>query len=402
MSLKYPSLLCSLIAILCFQQDASRAQGRFVSPLAGIYGRDYKIINYVDWKADTLFADGHCRSKTYDGHQGTDFAVRSFRVMDSGLDVRAADNGRVIFIRDGVFDREKASVVAKGLGNYVGITHAGKLQTYYAHLRKGSITVKVGDSVVAGQKIALVGSSGNSEGPHLHFELWYDSTYYIDPFSGPCGNATTYWKSEPAYDTGYSSWSSGMCNYVCTLDTLLEEPKRRDTFYAADPAITYWNIQNGLRRGDSLRIDWHTPAGTLWYSYGYRLSRDWWYYMYWSYINTPSSSAEGKWSLKLYRNNIQVATRSFYYFRKPTEVGNTLPLHGSGWTVSYNGERIAVSGGMPGDYFELYDISGKSVRSAHWEGTPCSVATNDLAPGIYVLTCRNNEAPAGRKKVVIY
>ena len=56
-------------------------------------------------------------------------------------------------------------------GTYVVIRHANGLQSYYAHGKKGSITVSPGDTVKKGQKIMLSGNTGNSSGPHLHFEV---------------------------------------------------------------------------------------------------------------------------------------------------------------------------------------------------------------------------------------
>lgn len=56
-------------------------------------------------------------------------------------------------------------------GNVVKIKHADGTESVYGHVKYNSITVKVGDTVKAGQKIAVVGSSGYSSGPHLHFEI---------------------------------------------------------------------------------------------------------------------------------------------------------------------------------------------------------------------------------------
>jgi murein DD-endopeptidase MepM/ murein hydrolase activator NlpD len=47
----------------------------------------------------------------------------------------------------------------------------GGTYAFYAHLQRGSLKVKLGDRVTAGEVIGLVGNTGNSSGPHLHFHL---------------------------------------------------------------------------------------------------------------------------------------------------------------------------------------------------------------------------------------
>lgn len=56
-------------------------------------------------------------------------------------------------------------------GNYAAIDHGNGEFSVYAHLKPGSVNVKVGDVVKAGQAIAKLGSSGNSTEPHLHFQV---------------------------------------------------------------------------------------------------------------------------------------------------------------------------------------------------------------------------------------
>lgn len=64
-----------------------------------------------------------------------------------------------------------------GYGFSVLIDHGKGIKTRYGHCLAGSIAVNVGDKVEQGQVIALVGSTGNSTGPHLHFEIIYNGAY---------------------------------------------------------------------------------------------------------------------------------------------------------------------------------------------------------------------------------
>ncbi|AYG81309.1 Murein DD-endopeptidase MepM [Streptomyces hundungensis] len=90
-------------------------------------------------------------------HSGQDFAV------PSGTPVSAAHGGTVV----------KAGPVGAGdgpaYGNAIVIRHANNTYSQYAHLSK--INVRIGQSVATGERIALSGNTGNSSGPHLHFEI---------------------------------------------------------------------------------------------------------------------------------------------------------------------------------------------------------------------------------------
>lgn len=86
-------------------------------------------------------------------HTGLDFPA------DIGTPILAAAGG-VVVVQD----------VHPAYGNMVEIDHGNDLITRYAHSSK--VFVKKGDIVKRGQKIAEVGSTGRSTGPHLHFEVW--------------------------------------------------------------------------------------------------------------------------------------------------------------------------------------------------------------------------------------
>ncbi|MFD1130571.1 murein hydrolase activator EnvC family protein [Paenibacillus provencensis] len=92
-------------------------------------------------------------------HNGTDFAA------PQGTSIYAAEDGVVIMAE-----------WYGGYGNTVIVDHGDGLWTLYPHIRENGIQVKEGESVSRGQKIAEVGSTGNSTGPHLHFEVRVNGT----------------------------------------------------------------------------------------------------------------------------------------------------------------------------------------------------------------------------------
>ncbi len=338
----------------------------------------------MDWGLDEAILDAHCLTKTYNGHQGTDFVIRDFALMDSGVIVVAVDTGVVIFKHDGEFDREKGSDPTKGLGNYIGISHRGDYQSYYGHLRKNNILVSVGDTVLPGQPIGLIGSSGNSTDPHLHFELWYDSLYIIDPFTGPCGNEFTFWKEELAFDTSFHQWSSGLCAFIPDIDTLRERPDFRDTFVQTDQAITFWNLMFGLRTGDKIRVDWLNPGGAVWYSDEHVLDQDWWYYYYWSWIVVPDVLQSGQWEVRCYRNDELVGAHDFWLTDQVSSFTST--TNSDGIRIIHESDQIVVLGDFHrGSVISLMDFQGRIVRQINAQEETAVIPIQGVHSGLWLL-----------------
>ncbi len=85
-------------------------------------------------------------------HEGIDIGG------EIGTDILAADSGTVLLSR-----------WVDGYGNYIELEHKNGYKTIYGHC--DSLLVDEGDIVSRGQKIATMGNTGNSTGPHLHFEV---------------------------------------------------------------------------------------------------------------------------------------------------------------------------------------------------------------------------------------
>ena len=113
--------------------------------------------------------------------------------------------GIILHRSDGNYDRNC------GLEDYnwnaVYVQHSDGSIAYYGHLKKNSVTSKqVGDPVSAGEYLGVVGSSGSSTGPHLHFELQDDHKNIIDPYAGPCNQITSWWADQrPYYDSAINA-----------------------------------------------------------------------------------------------------------------------------------------------------------------------------------------------------
>ena len=97
--------------------------------------------------------------------------------MHTGIDIGARKETDILCAADGTVIRTASS---DGYGNYVMVDHGGGIVTLYAHSCK--ILCKVGDKVKRGDVLALVGSTGRSTGPHIHFEVRKNGAYQ-DPLN---------------------------------------------------------------------------------------------------------------------------------------------------------------------------------------------------------------------------
>ena len=158
----------------------------FVLPVKCEVGKTCLIQKLVDHDPSTERLDYRCGKLTTDGHDGVDIRLRTMKDMQTGYPVIAAAAGTVLRIRDGERDiapQSNPDLKGKDAGNGVVIDHGNGWQTQYSHLRQGSVAIRPGQEVLAGQMLGLVGMSGNAEFPHLHFTIRHNGKA-IDPYSG--------------------------------------------------------------------------------------------------------------------------------------------------------------------------------------------------------------------------
>jgi murein DD-endopeptidase MepM/ murein hydrolase activator NlpD len=148
-------------------------------PLDGTYNKHFKTTSSFGWRV-------HPIQKTRKHHNGEDL----ISTAHNPAYLKAIWEGVVVDARPA--KSKKANGEPNGYGYFVSVRHRIGGKDYvalYAHCLKGSFQVKAGDKVKAGQVLAILGNSGASTGPHLHFEIhvgkkvgWStDGSGFLDP-----------------------------------------------------------------------------------------------------------------------------------------------------------------------------------------------------------------------------
>lgn len=227
------------------------------------------VINYVDFDlSDDNYTDPNCQGRTYDTHKGTDFALLDEKAMRNGVPVIAVKDGIIDRLRDGEDDNWKTNAdldnikkQRKECGNAIMIDHDDGTKSIYCHLRQNSIIVKKGQSVKKGDTIGMVGMSGFTEFPHLHYGLIKDGEI-IDPFTGrksssKCGldNSKPLWDKN--LNLSYQPFiiqASGFSTTIPDLDRLGRDASTTDVISLTDKNIVFWTILLGVRVDDVIQL----------------------------------------------------------------------------------------------------------------------------------------------------
>jgi hypothetical protein len=245
------------------------------------------VQNYVDTAPGPDARDFTCGPLVYDKHKGVDIRVPTLLEMRAGVPVVAAAPGVVKRARDGMADisiDETGVEPLKGreAGNAVVIGHGNGWESQYAHLRKGSVAVKPGERVAAGQRLGLIGLSGKTEFPHVHFALRKNGRT-IDPFTGQppesgCGpGGGSLWSPPAQAALAYRAGGlllAGFAEDVPSMDGLVNGEHRGESLSSDGRALVFWALAWGLREGDRETIRIVGPDGEVFAEGSFALPRD--------------------------------------------------------------------------------------------------------------------------------
>jgi hypothetical protein len=260
------------LALICGATSVASQDLVLQAPIDCSLGDDCYIQQYVDHIKGKGVGDFRCASLSYQGHKGTDFALRTLNQMRVGVDVLAAAPGVVRGARSGVKDEiysaENAErVKGRECGNGVVIRHGGGWETQYCHLKNGSLQVKKGQKVEAGTVLGQIGLSGRTQFPHVHLSVRKNGKV-VDPFD-PDGNIVcgtpekdVLWAKPLPYRPGgilYAGFSDRVPEF-----TDVKSGRAAVTSLPADaPAIVIFGLGFGAQKGDDMRLVLKGPSGVM-------------------------------------------------------------------------------------------------------------------------------------------
>ncbi len=269
-------LLLFALLVALFIPRAAMAQD-FQLPIACAIGGVCAVQNYVDVDPSAATQDPMCGPLSYDGHDGLDIRAPA-ALARRGVSVLAPAAGLVAGVRDGEPEGAFrsggiAAVANRECGNGVRIEHEGGWSSQLCHLRAGSLRVRQGERVSAGQALGLVGLSGRTQFPHVHISLWRGDAK-VDPLTGApitslrCGPAAAapgaHWSSAARAALSYrgAGWfAMGFTGAAPAPGADAEDLPANASTRA--PALAFWALAIGPLQGDILRVRLYGPGGAL-------------------------------------------------------------------------------------------------------------------------------------------
>ncbi len=308
--------ISTVVGSMMFFLGNAQIQGTMQWPLKSAVGFtdfDFNSVgNQVDLDpAPIMVKDYFCNNHTYDGHRGTDLVGWPFywyKMEKNFIEVIAAAPGLIVYKQDGNYDKIcQTNNPDVPPGNLIKIQHSDLTVATYQHLKKGSLTSKkVGETVAAGEFLGIMGSSGNSSNPHLHFELEDKNQNIIDPFffSSPanCNTTTssTWWATGVQKSYYESNINALMTHYsppsIGGFCPDLEKINIREEFNPLDP-IYFGVYYKYINSNDVTSINVLKPDNTIWLAMSVVQPSTNWNYSYLSQQKTLPD-VPGTWSFK--------------------------------------------------------------------------------------------------------
>ena len=372
------------------------------------YSNVWSISNYLDHNLSypNQVQDWNCGDRTYDtsggyNHKGVDIYTWPFswyQFQNNQAWVIAAAPGIIIGKSDGNFDMSCS--FNNNDWNAIYVQHSDGSVAWYGHMKSNSLTTKnIGDTVIAGEFLGVVGSSGNSTGPHLHFEVYNSSNQLVDTYQGSCNNWTSstdsWWLNQkPYYDPKINAVLTHSQVYNFNNCPQTETTYLNDNFLAGSPVVISIFLADQMPNTTGT-IQLVRPNNTVADSFNFNLTTFYYSsYWYWTY-GSSFFNQSGQWKLRFtYLGNtiehpFNYGTLATNDFEK--ENFNFYPNPSENFITIENKNEIELN------EIEIIDFSGKILLTE--KSNFKTINTSNLSSGIYFIRFKT-EAGIFNKKII--
>lgn len=359
------------------------------------YNNTWSISNHVDHNESfpNALSDYSCGTRTYDtsagyNHKGVDIFTWPFtwyQMQNNESWAVAAADGVIIGKENG--NPDQSCTFNNNQWNAVYVMHEDGSVSWYGHLKNNSLTAKaVGESVASGEYLGVVGSSGNSTGPHLHFEVYDVFDNLVDPYAGACNTWNDSWwnAQKPYLDPKINAVYTHSAVPLFPACPQVETPFFKNQFNVGETVYAFGYFADQAV-GASVAINLYRPDGSLAYSSS-AVSNNFWYSSYWYWIfNATTLDQVGIWTLS-YTFAGQTVSHAFAYGTDLAAPETPVTQELSFYPNPAN-DRIFFNR-MISD-LEAITADGKRIQL---NVTAEAVDISGLPNGLYVLKAKSGEA----------
>jgi murein DD-endopeptidase MepM/ murein hydrolase activator NlpD len=379
----------------------------------------FGISNYFDHNTafPNQITDYNCGARSYDtnggyNHQGIDYFLWPFdhiMMQREQVQIIAAEAGTILFKSDGNFD-QNCSFCSGCNWNAVYVLHADGSVAWYGHMKNNTLTTKaVGATVARGEYLGAVGSSGNSTGPHLHFEVYkaqpYTNANLIDPYAGTCNtrNTQSWWQTQRAYheptinliqtQTAPTTFTACPSNEVTNeSNQFVQGQTVYFTAYYADQLISTSANYTVTRPDNSVFQSWTQ-------NFTNTFAASWWW---WNFA-LPATAPTGTWNFRAVYNGQTVN----YPFTVTVASGVTDAVRNSFGIQVYPNPfvseiNVTSKQELKKPLVVIYNEEGREVWKQQWQTVTKQIIIQNLSlpKGVYWITVKEQGSLVYRKQIV--
>ncbi len=286
--------------------------------------------------------------------------------------------------------------------NGIIIEHADESQAWYWHFKDGANTTKgIGDAVVAGEYLGAAGSSGSSDWPHLHFEVFDLNGDRIDPFAEPCNdmNTESWWLDQPDYFIPTINRISTHYSFDFYEDCPNEEITYGEVNFEPGELMVFRTFYRDIQDGSNTEFTIYDPNGNVFLGFtwtadlgGQDYATSWAHFGY---------TIDGTWPDGVYTLEAVFGGNTYEtIFGVNTNLGvEDLVENEFSFYPNPVSNELNISSKIEMEQIEVFDILGRKVLESKPNNTQANLKMEGFSSGLYIVNVTSEGKTASFKIV---